>query len=108
MAYATVDELAGALRIAVTATNTDGLQACLDAAAVEIDHTISAVEGSDPIDSPLVNRVNILRGVEWWKANDAAFGVIGYDETGALQAPRNGFRRHAATLIPLKEQWGVA
>jgi len=109
MAYATVEELAGALRVSVTAGNTEALQACLDAAAVEIDHTISLEAGSvnPAVDSPLANRVNILRGVEWWKANDAAFGVIGFDDTGALQAPRNGFRRHAATLIPLKVRWGV-
>jgi hypothetical protein len=106
MAYATVDELAAALRVRVTAENTAGLQACLDAAALEIDHTVDALAAIDPAD-PLANRVNILRGVEWFKANDAAFGVIGYDDTGALQAPRNGFRRHAATLIPLKQQWGI-
>jgi hypothetical protein len=106
MAYATVDELAAALRIRVTAENTVGLQACLNAAAVEIDHTIDAITPIAPGD-PLANRVNVLRGVEWFKANDAAFGVIGFDDTGALQAPRNGFRRHAATLIPLKQQWGV-
>jgi hypothetical protein len=108
MAYATVEELAGALRIRLTAENTPGLQACLDAAAEEIDHTVAALDGQDPATaSKLANRVNILRGVEWWKANDAAFGVIGYDDTGALQAPRNGFRRHAASLIPLKQQWGI-
>lgn len=107
MAYATVDELAAALRIAVTSANTAGLQACLDAAAIEIDQTISATTPIDPAD-PLANRVNVLRGVEWWKSNDAAFGVIGMADTGALQAPRNGFRRHAATLIPLKQRWGVA
>ena len=72
-------------------------------------HTVAATSGDpDPAqDSALANRVNILRGVEWWKANDAAFGVIGFDDTGALQAPRNGFRRHAAALIPLKQRWGV-
>src|SRR5580765_6730260 len=106
MAYATVDELASALRVRVSAENTPSLQACLDAAASEIDHTINAVTPIDP-GAALANRVNIVRGVEWWKANDAAFGVIGYDDTGALQAPRNGFRRHAASLIPLKQQWGV-
>lgn len=58
--------------------------------------------------SPLVNRVNLLRGVEWAKSNDAAFGVIGMSETGALTAPRDGFARHAATLMPLKERWGIA
>jgi hypothetical protein len=109
MAYATVEELAGALRIRLTAENTPGLQACLDAAAEEIDHTVAALADQDPATaSKLANRVNILRGVEWWKANDAAFGVIGYDDTGALQAPRNTMRRHQSALLPLKQQWGVA
>ena len=110
MAYATVEELAGALRVRVTAENTAQLQACLDAAADEIDHTVAVdpLDGANPAtDSALANRVNILRGVEWWKANDAAFGVIGFDDTGALQAPRNTFRRHAAALIPIKQRWGV-
>jgi hypothetical protein len=107
MAYADVDELAAALRIRVSPENTPALQACLDAAAAEIDHTIAALEAIDAAD-PLANRVNIVRGVEWFKANDAAFGVIGFDDSGALQAPRNGFRRHAAALIPRKQQWGVA
>lgn len=112
MAYATVAELAAALRITVTTANTAGLQACLDAAAEEIDHSISRDPDPlvpDPVDpaDPLANRVNILRGVEWFKSQDAAFGVIGMAETGALQAPRNGFRRHAATLVPLKQRWGV-
>ena len=49
-----------------------------------------------------------MRGVEWYKANDAAFGVIGFAETGALRAPRDSFARHGWTLIPLKQQFGVA
>ena len=109
MAYATVEELAAALRVALTDTNTPAMQACLDAAAEEIDHSIDRFE-EDPVpqDDPLANRVNLLRGVEWWKSNDAAFGVIGFDDAGSLQAPRDGFRRHAATLKPLKQQYGVA
>jgi len=107
MAYASVDQLAAALRITATVENTPALQACLDAAASEIDH---AVDRTNPIPSgdALAERVNILRGVEWWKSNDAAFGVIGFDQTGALQAPRDGFARHARTLVPLKELFGVA
>jgi hypothetical protein len=109
-AYCTVDELAQALRIAVTAANSDMLTACCEAAAQEIDQAIAS---SDPPDytvtaSPLVNRVNVLRGVEWFKANDAAFGVIGYDQTGAVRTPRNGFARHALTLVPVKQRFGVA
>jgi hypothetical protein len=107
MAYATVDELAAALRIAVTAANGAGLQACLDAAAIEIDDTVDRI---DPIPDgdPLANRVNVLRGVEWFKANDAAFGVIGISDTGTLQAPRNTMRRHEIELLPLKQQFGIA
>jgi hypothetical protein len=106
MAYATIDELAAALRIQATAANTATLEACLDAAAIEID---DAVDRIDPIptDDALANRVNILRGVEWFKANDAAFGVIGVSETGSLQAPRNTMARHAIALLPLKQQWGI-
>ena len=107
MSYATVDELAAALRIRVTAENTPQLQLCLDAAAREID---DAVDRVDPVPDgdALANRVNLVRGVEWYKANDAAFGVIGFDETGALRLPKSTFARHAVTLTPLKQQWGVA
>lgn len=107
--YATVDELAAALRIRATAENTATLQACLDAAAAEIDHETDRVDAiTDSELYALANRVNVTRGVEWYKANDAAFGVIGFAESGALQAPRDGFNRHAYTLTPLKQQWGIA
>jgi hypothetical protein len=107
--YCTVEELAAGLRIRVTPENEDLLTVCVDAAAQEITHEVDRPE-DDPIpdSDPLANRVNVLRGVEWYKANDAAFGVIGFDQTGALQAPRDAFQRHAYTLTPLKRQWGVA
>jgi len=109
MAYATVNELAAALRIRVTTENEPGLQSCLDAAAAEIDHDVDRpAEDPIPDGDALANRVNLVRGVEWYKANDAAFGVIGFDQTGALQAPRDGFNRHAYTLTPLKRRWGLA
>jgi hypothetical protein len=107
VAYATIDELAAALRVTVTAANQATLEACLAAAAAEIDHATDRLTPLDETD-PLANRVNVLRGVEWFKSNDAAFGVIGFADTGALQAPKNTFARHAATLVVLKEQWGVA
>jgi hypothetical protein len=115
MAYATVDELAGALRLTVTPGNTAALQRCLDAAAREIDDTVDAFPpvAPDPPWTPagddlaLVKTVNILRGVEWWKSNDAAFGVMGFADTGALKLPRSTFARHAAELLPVKQQWGI-
>jgi hypothetical protein len=110
MSYATVDELAAALHLTRRTPDVDvQLQKCLDAAAVEIDDAVDRFTG-DPVDpdDPLANRVNLLRGVEWWKANDAAFGVIGFDQTGAIRAPRDSFARHEAALLPLKQQWGVA
>lgn len=109
MAYATVDELRFALNKTkpFTAEETAAAQASLDAAAVEIDHYLDVVEAPPAADA-LLNRVNVLRGVEWYKSNDAAFGVIGFNETGALQAPRDGFARHGRTLTPRKEKWGVA
>jgi len=108
-AYATTDELAFALRVRVTPENSAFLQVCLDAAAEEIDHEVDR-PSDDPVPAgdPLANRVNVLRAVEWYKANDAAFGVIGFDQTGALQAPRDAFKRHAYALTPLKRQWAVA
>jgi hypothetical protein len=107
MAYATPDELADALGIGVTDTNTDLLTACLEAAAAEIDHTLDRVDPlPDPV-SDLVGRTNVNRAVEWYKAPAAYNGGVGFDQTGVLKTPASGFERHAAVLIPLKQQWGV-
>lgn len=109
MPYATVDELAEALRTRVTADNQAGLQACIDAATAEIDHEVDRpVEFPIPDGDALANRVCIARAVEWWKSADAVFGMVGFDQIGALQMPRDGFARHAAALIPLKIGWGIA
>ncbi len=111
MAYATADELAAALRIQVTVKNSDLLDACLAAAAVEIDHACARWP-DDPLPvtppDPVANRVNVNRAVEWFKASDAAFGGVGFADTGILTVPKDGFGRHAANLIPLTQQFGVA
>jgi hypothetical protein len=224
MAYATVDELAAALRIAVTPANTAALQSCLDAAALQIDTVIDRADSDvvpsatwaftastattnpgtgaiglnknslpavtelhlssvdhDGIDrsagialvspvsrlflseptgewaemtvtgppvnntgwftvpavnsatstivptfaagelltvravspSPLLakelalaKRANIVRGVEWWKANDAARDVIVSPPPG--QGKKTVVGHAAADLLPLKQRWGVA
>jgi len=107
MSYATTDELLAAVGKPVNAENTARAQLCVDASTQEID---DAVDRKEPIPAgdALANRVCLLRGVEWWKANDAAWGVIGFDEIGALRLPKSTFARHAVTLTPLKQQWGVA
>jgi hypothetical protein len=109
-AWATPAELGAALRVAVTAANTAGLAACCDAAALEIVDAIDPADLADlpGPDDPLCGRVNLLRAVEWYKANDAAFGLIGVSDTGVLRVPRDAFARHASMLMPHKQRFGVA
>jgi len=108
-AYATIDELAAALRITTITPEVQArLQACLDAAGIEIDDALCRL-ADDPVDptNALLNRVNLMRGVEWYKANEAAFGILGADEN-AMRLPKSTFARHAVTLTPLRQRWGVA
>lgn len=109
MAYATPDELAAALRVAVTPKNQELLERSLDAAAQEIDHYCDR-PADDPIppDDPLAGSVNVARGVEWFKSSDAAFGAVGFADVGVLTAPADPFARHARSLIPLKVRFGVS
>lgn len=116
MAYAEPEELATALRIGppagppLTPDHTEVLQACLDAAAVEIDHELDRRE-LEPLPDPtpaLVSRVNINRAVEWYKAPDTANGGVGFDQIGSIAEPGTGFERHAKALIPFKQRFGVA
>jgi hypothetical protein len=109
VAYASPAELADALHIRVNPANTAVLQACLDAAAEEIDHDLD--RGADPLPDPppaAVNRCNVNRAVEWFKATDAAYGIVGFEQIGLLQAPKDGFARHAVTITQHKLAWGIA
>lgn len=108
MAYATLEALAESLRVRVTAANTELLQACLDAAAEEIDHDLDRTTAlPDPAPATVV-RCNVNRAVEWFKAADAAYGIVGYEQVGLLHAPKDGFARHAVTITRWKQSWGVA
>jgi len=109
-AYATVDQLAASMRLTVTAKNQEWLQSCLDAAAAEIDHMLDRF-ATEPLPVPppaLAVQENVAIAVEFWKINDAAFGGVGFADIGVLKVPRDLFARHAAVLMPLTQQFGVA
>lgn len=108
MSYATVEQLAQALRGRVTADNTQLLEDCLEAAAEEIDQYLDRTEPlADPPPASIV-RCNVNRAVEWYKAADAAYGMVGFDQVGVLRAPTDGFARHGYTITRHKQQWAVA
>jgi hypothetical protein len=110
MAYCTVDDLAAALRIRVTAANTALLQRCVDAAAAEIDTGLDRFVDEPiavaPDSDPLVASDNVFRAVQWFKANDVALGGGGYSETGLLTAPAVAFV--PTSERPYRQQWGLA
>jgi hypothetical protein len=108
MAYATIDQLAEALHGRVTAANTQLLTDCLEAAAEEIDQYLDRIELLDDPPPASVVRCNVDRAVEWYKAADAAYGMIGFDQIGVLRAPTDGFARHGYSIIRHKQQWAVA
>jgi hypothetical protein len=112
MAYATVDELADALRVAVTAKNSDRLAKALDAAAEVCDHILARPATSTPYDiataPALLRQQNLSLGVEMFKASDAAFGVLGFADVGGTHVSRDVYDRHVAALIPLVETFGLA
>lgn len=109
MAYATVDELAAALRVRVTDANRASLQQKLDAAAVEIDQFL---DREDPLPDPAppnVIEANINAGVDLVKAADAAFGIVGLSDIGALRvSTADAVARQAGLLMPHKQRFGVA
>ena len=112
MAYVTIDELAAAVRTRVTPASTPVLERCAAAASEEIDHYLDLQPApAHPIEAPypaLVVTVALARATEWYKANDAALGVLGYNDTGTLTPPASTFDRHAAILVPLVDAWGIA
>lgn len=108
--YATADQLAQALRVQVTPKTQPWLDACVAAASAEIDHAVDRL-ADDPMPTPtpaLATVVCVARGCEWWKANDAAYGGLGFADTGVLRVPTDSFARHAANLIPLTQRFGIA
>lgn len=63
----------------------------------------------DPVPA-MIAEVALAYGVDTWKQPDAAFAVLGLNETGAVRAPRDLLARHLPQLEPFREPagWGVA
>jgi hypothetical protein len=107
VSYATPEQLAEALETRVTDANRELLQACLDAAASEVDHFLDRREPLPVPTPPEVVRANVNRAVEWFKAPATYNGGVGFADTGVLDAPGSGFERHGASIIGLKQAWGI-
>ena len=110
MAYATADELARILQLSgPSAAQQAALARVLDAAAAEIDAYLALEEPLVEPYPPLVVEVNLERAVDHWKAEQSPFGIVtaGGDMPPSYSG-RNSWRRHANTLLPLKEGFGVA
>lgn len=110
---ATVDELMVILRGKFTDDQQEGLQLCIDAATWEIASFVDPLggvlgDGWNKYQTALANRACLAMAVEYWKLNDALFGIVGSADIGALRAPKDMFARFGAMLNPLKEQWGFA
>jgi hypothetical protein len=111
LAYAAVEELARILQLGppVSAAQLEAAQRVLDAAATEIDAYLALDAPLAEPYPPLVVEVNLERAVDHWKAEQSPFGIVAL---GGQDAPgysgRNSWRRHANTLLPLKQKFGLA
>jgi hypothetical protein len=109
MAYATVEQLAAQLKVNASTREAD-LQRVLDAAALEIDTEIgySLDTSATEEDLALVATVNLARAADLWTIEGLPVGVIGLGGETPFLTPRNSWDRHANTLAPLKQSWGIA
>jgi hypothetical protein len=107
MAYATADELGRILQLSSpSAAQTAALDRVLEAAAAEIDAYLALTTPLVAPYPPLVVEVNLERAVDHWKAEQSPFGIVMGGDTVSYSS-RNSWRRHAYTLLPLKEGFGV-
>lgn len=107
--YATVEELGRILGIATpTPAQVAAMHRILKAAATQTDATLGLAAQLAPPYPALVVEVNLQMGVDHWKIEQAPFGIValGGDNPPGYVG-RNHWRRHAQTLLPLKQAWGV-
>lgn len=109
--YTTTEELARVLKIATpTDDQTAAMVRVLTAAYVEILSEIDLADGVTLTDdqTQIAAEVNLERGVEHWRDEESAFGIIGLGDVGPIYTARNSWERYAFKLVPLKNQWGIA
>lgn len=113
-AYVTTDELFRVLKIRQPTDEQEiAAQRVLVAAAGEIQHEIDLEDDADDLSGwqlALAQEVNLERGVEHWRQQEAPFGLVGFgSEAGSPGfVARDTWERHAQKLAPLKAQWGIA
>ncbi len=103
--FAEASELATILQVNAT-SNADALDRVLQAAAGEIVSETGRNDFSG-WELQLVAQVNLARAEELWKQMKVPWGVID-SEFGTTRIARDTFERHALSLAPLKQEWGVA
>lgn len=108
MAYADAAKLAAKLKVNAN-TQAEDLNRVLNAATLEIDSEIGG-----PLVSPseeelaLLESVCLARAQDLWLVEGMPIGVIGLGGETPLLSPRDSWQRHANTLAPLKQSWGIA
>jgi hypothetical protein len=111
-AYASISELARILKIRVPSTEQEAaMSRVLAAAAGEINAEIdlAADVELEGWQVALAAQVNLQRAEELWHLQEVPLGLAGLgSEFGATHMARNSWDKHAYTLAPLKDQWGLA
>lgn len=110
--YATVTELARILKIRSPSDDqTNAMERVLMAAAGEINSEIDLAEDAtlSGWQLALAAQVNLQRAAELWHSEEVLLGLAGLGgEFGATHLARNSWDKHAYTLAPLKDQFGIA
>jgi len=108
VAYATTVELARILNLTPSPAQEVALGRVLEASAEEIDSYLGRAEPFADPPPALVVEVNLERAAEHWKQEQSPFGIVVLGgEMPPGHAGGNTWRRHAKTLLPLKQSWGV-
>jgi hypothetical protein len=80
-------------------------------AALEINREIDLAAGVTltSAELALAAQVNLERAAELWKLQEIQFGILELGgDFGPTRIARNTWEKHAFTLAPLKNQWGLA